>query len=59
MAALGDKILDKRIIERNIEKGLVTKEEYERELGALPDLDGAFERVDVEPEGGSEDARAE
>lgn len=48
MAALGDKTLDKRIIERNIQKGLVTKQEYEQFLAALPDRDGSFERVEVE-----------
>lgn len=50
MAGLGDKTLDKRIIERNIQKGVVTKEDYERHLAALPDKEGSFERVEVEAE---------
>lgn len=49
MAALGDKIADKRIVERNIAKGLISKEDYERRLAELPDREGAYERVEVEP----------
>ena len=59
MAALGDKILDKRIIERNIEKGLVTQDEYQQHLSTLPDRDGSFERVEVAPESSQEDTTLE
>lgn len=59
MAALGDKVVDKRIVERNIAKGLVTKEQYEQHLAELPDREGAYERVEVEPSDSSEDAQAE
>ncbi len=48
MAALGDKVTDKRIVERNITKGLLTKEQYEQHLAELPDRDGTYDRVEVE-----------
>ena len=59
MATLGDKVVDKRIVERNITKGLVTKEQYERHLADLPDQEGAYERVEVEPNDSSDDAPLE
>lgn len=59
MATLGDKVVDKRIVERNITKGLVTKEQYERHLADLPDQEGAYERVEVEPDDSSDDAPLE
>lgn len=49
MAALGDKLVDKRIIERNIEKGLISKEQYQQHLSALPDKEEACERVEIDP----------
>mgnify|MGYP001828874342 CR=1 FL=1 len=55
MATLGDKVVDKRIVERNITKGLVTKEQYERHLADLPDQEGSYERVQVEPGDSSTD----
>ena len=59
MATLGDKVVDKRIVERNITKGLVTKEQSERHLADLPDQEGAYERVQVEPNDSSDDAPLE
>ena len=59
MAALGDKIVDKRIVERNITKGLVTKEQYDKHLTELPDREGSYDRVEVEPGESTEDATAE
>ncbi len=32
-----DMLLDRRVVERNIRKGLVTREEYAQWLGTLPD----------------------
>lgn len=32
-----DMLLDRRVVERNIRKGIVTREEYEAFLKALPD----------------------
>jgi hypothetical protein len=59
MAALGDKVVDKRIVERNITKGLVTKEEFEQHLADLPDREGSYERVEVEPSDSNEDGPME
>ena len=59
MAALGDKIVDKRIVERNIAKGLVTKAEYEQHLTALPDREGSYERVEIETGESTEDTPTE
>lgn len=56
MAGLGDKVLDKRIVERNITKGLISKERYEKHLTELPDREGSYEHVEVEPSEPSEDA---
>ncbi|MEM7137512.1 MAG: hypothetical protein AAF500_13075 [Myxococcota bacterium] len=49
MASLGDKLVDKRIIERNIDKGLISKEEYEQHLRQLADQEGEYETVELEP----------
>ncbi|MDH3729038.1 MAG: hypothetical protein OER77_16015 [Myxococcales bacterium] len=55
MAALGDKLVDKRIIERNIAKGLISKEQYEQHLAGLPDKEGDCDRVEIDP-GESQDS---
>jgi hypothetical protein len=49
MEALGDKLVDKRIIERNIEKGLISKKQFEQHLAELADKEGACERVQIDP----------
>ena len=59
MAALGDKVIDKRIVERNIAKGLVSKEQYAQHLAELPDREGTYDRVEVEPSESTEDAALE
>lgn len=59
MAALGDKVVDKRIVERNIAKGLLTNERFEQHLSELPDREGSYERVEVEQKDESEDAPLE
>ena len=59
MAALGDKVVDKRIVERNITKGLVTKEQYDKHLAELPDGEGSYDPVEVESGESTEDATAE
>ena len=59
MAALGDKVVDKRIVERNITKGLLTKERYDQHLAELPDREGTYDRVEVEPSDSSEEAQLE
>lgn len=59
MAALGDKVVDKRIVERNITKGLLTKEQFDQHLSELPDREGSYETVEVEPKEESEHAPLE
>ncbi|MGB5812944.1 MAG: hypothetical protein WBG86_20595 [Polyangiales bacterium] len=49
MTALGDKLVDKRIVERNIAKGLISREEYERRLAELADREGEYDRVEIDP----------
>jgi hypothetical protein len=50
MATLGDKLLDKRIVERNIAKGLISKAEYEKHLADLADREGAYDRLEIDPD---------
>lgn len=38
---------DRRIIARNLDKGLVSAKEYDKYLNSLPDLDGEYEIIDV------------
>jgi hypothetical protein len=59
MATLGDKLLDKRIVERNIAKGLISKEEYEKHLADLADREGAYDHVEIDPGDLAEDSTAE
>jgi hypothetical protein len=40
-----DMLLDRRVIERNIRKGLVNREEYEKSLAALPDVSEQAEEI--------------
>ncbi|MBT8483276.1 MAG: hypothetical protein HKN97_07425 [Myxococcales bacterium] len=49
--------MDKRIVERNIAKGLISKEEYEQRLASLADREGSYDTVEIDPasfEDGSE-----
>jgi hypothetical protein len=41
-------LFDKRVVERNIAKGMVTREEYERLLGSLPDVADQAEVLQVQ-----------
>ncbi len=49
MATLGDNLLDRRIVERNIAKGLISKAEYEKHLADLADREGDYDKVEVDP----------
>jgi len=49
MATLGDNLVDKRIVERNIAKGLISKQEYEQHLTDLADREGEYDRVEIDP----------
>jgi hypothetical protein len=42
-----DMLLDRRVVDRNIKKGLVTREEYDKSLAALPDVADQAEEVRV------------
>ncbi len=59
MATLGEKLVDKRILERNINKGLISKEEYEKRLSELSDLEGTYDRVEIDPGDTGEDSPLE
>jgi hypothetical protein len=37
MAKQNDRVVDKRVVERNLEKGLISKADLEKHLAALPD----------------------
>jgi hypothetical protein len=49
MATLGDKLVDKRIVERNIAKGLISKQAYEKHLADLADREGDYVTVEIDP----------
>ncbi|MGB3053201.1 MAG: hypothetical protein WBB42_19510 [Polyangiales bacterium] len=59
MAALGEKLVDKRIVERNIAKGLISKEEYERRLADLADQEGSYDKVEIDPGDSKDESQAE
>jgi len=59
MANLGDKLVDKRIVERNIAKGLISKDEYEKHLADLADREGAYDEVEIDPGDLADDSVAE
>jgi hypothetical protein len=44
---LDPKLLDKRIVARNVKKGLVGEKDYERHIRALPDLAEAAAPVEA------------
>jgi len=46
---LPDFILDKRVVHRNIAKGLLTREELEKRLSKLPDVEDNAEVCVLEP----------
>ncbi|MFW5926185.1 MAG: hypothetical protein ACOCV4_08450 [Myxococcota bacterium] len=54
-------LIDKRIIERNIHKGLISRNDYEKYLEGLPDSEQNAEVVQFEPpepEGEGDDERS-
>lgn len=59
MATLGDKLVDKRIVERNMTKGLISKEQYEQYLTDLADREGGYDRIAVETGDANEDSPQE
>ena len=59
MPALGEKLMDKRIVERNIAKGLISKEEYEQRLAKLADREGSYDTVEIDPTDSKDESQAE
>jgi len=59
MATLDDKLVDKRIVERNIAKGLISKQEYEQHLTDLADREGAYDEVEIDPGASQDGSQAE
>ena len=59
MATFGDKLVDKRIVERNIAKGLISKQEYEQHLTDLADREGAYDQVEIDPGDSQDGSQAE
>jgi hypothetical protein len=47
MAKIEEKLVDKRIVDRNIRKGLLTKRDYETHVETLPDRAGQSEVLDL------------
>ncbi len=42
---LNPSIIDKRVVDRNVKKGLVTREAYDKYLHALPDVADLSEKI--------------
>ncbi|MCA9530547.1 MAG: hypothetical protein KC543_10460 [Myxococcales bacterium] len=61
MPKVAERLFDKRVVERNIAKGLVTPEAVSAHLGALPDVEDNTEtvRVYVDAALGSDEPAAE
>jgi len=57
------RLFDRRVVERNIQKGLITRKDYEKHLKALADVGGniasADERIEDAPEEPIEDDEPE
>ncbi|MDD9940008.1 MAG: hypothetical protein OXU20_03000 [Myxococcales bacterium] len=47
--ALSEKLIDKRVLRRSLERGLVDEAEFENHLASLPDLSGQVEDGPGEP----------
>lgn len=52
MADKNEKLFDRRVVERNIDKGLVTREEYEEYLDGLEDAEDNADVIEAEFEAG-------
>lgn len=49
-------LVDKRLVERNIHKGLISRKDFEKHLKDLPDSADNAEEVEFEPPTGGDDA---
>ncbi|MGM0555294.1 MAG: hypothetical protein ACQEVA_02850 [Myxococcota bacterium] len=52
MTEKNEKLFDTRVVERNIDKGLVTRKEYEEYLEGLDDVEDRAEVIEAEFEAG-------
>ncbi|MFW5921599.1 MAG: hypothetical protein ACOCUS_07145 [Polyangiales bacterium] len=48
MADVPESLVDRRVIERNIAKGLIEKKDYEKHLESLPDVADNAAEVELE-----------
>jgi hypothetical protein len=53
MASIDERLVDKRVVERNIERGLLDDVEYKKYLKALTDMEENAEVLRVYDDGGS------
>jgi hypothetical protein len=53
--AYPDNLVDKRIVGRNIRKGVVSKKDYDKQLAQLPDRAENAEWIGGQSEAGSDD----
>ncbi|MEM1418847.1 MAG: hypothetical protein AAGH15_28400 [Myxococcota bacterium] len=58
MAELNDKIVDKRIVERNIKKGVLSRAEYVKHIETLADAAENAETVSMTGDEAAEDEAA-
>ncbi|MBN2362410.1 MAG: hypothetical protein JXR83_23360 [Deltaproteobacteria bacterium] len=60
-AQLNDRILDRRVVDRYVRKGVLSERELAKRLKDLPDVSGASELLDLDDipsSGNGEDRRA-
>ena len=48
MKITGAMLLDKRLVNRHLDQGLVSREEYDAHVAGLPDLEANADRLDAE-----------
>jgi len=56
---LDEQLVDRRIVERNIEKGLLTRKDYDKYLDKLKDVEDNAEEVVLEEEEEAAEGEAE
>ena len=56
---MAEQLYDKRIIERNIKKGLIQRKDLEKHLKELPDVADNMQVVELDEAGGGGDDEAD
>ena len=51
-------LLDNRVIRRNLKRGAIALEAYEKELESLPDLEGEYEEMNLDADNEEEETDA-